>query len=52
MAAGALLVQEAGGRVTDFQDGEFRIDTDEILASNGRLHAPLLNTISPELCLI
>jgi len=40
MAAGAVIVEEAGGRVTDLQDGKFRIDRPEILASNGSdLHA-------------
>ena len=34
-AAGVLLVEEAGGRVTDFQGGAFQIDSRETLASNG-----------------
>jgi myo-inositol-1(or 4)-monophosphatase len=38
MAAGALLVREAGGLVTAYDGGEFRLDGRQILASNGRLH--------------
>lgn len=38
MAAGTLIVREAGGIVTDYAGGEFRLDGREILASNGRLH--------------
>lgn len=34
-AAGILLVEEAGGRVTDFSGNPFRLDSREILASNG-----------------
>jgi myo-inositol-1(or 4)-monophosphatase len=38
MAAGVLMVGEAGGRVTDYAGGEFRLERLQILASNGRLH--------------
>ena len=41
-AAGVLLVEEAGGRVSDFKGGPFRIDSRETLASNGLLHDALL----------
>lgn len=41
MAAGTLLVREAGGTVTRFDGSEFRIDGRQILASNGRLHAEM-----------
>jgi myo-inositol-1(or 4)-monophosphatase len=41
-AAGILLVEEAGGRATDFSDGPFRLDSREILASNGLIHAELV----------
>lgn len=37
-AAGALIVQEAGGRVTDFSGRPFCIGGDEILATNRRVH--------------
>lgn len=41
-AAGILLVEEAGGRVTDFSGGHVRLASDEVLASNGRIHDELL----------
>lgn len=50
VAAGSLIVQEAGGIVTDFKGEPFSIHSKEILASNGSLHAPLRQTISPEYC--
>jgi myo-inositol-1(or 4)-monophosphatase len=42
VAAGALIVTEAGGTVTDMRGGPFHSDDREILASNGFLHADLL----------
>lgn len=42
-AAGVLMVEEAGGRVTDFSGGPFQIDSRETLASNGVIHAELMN---------
>ena len=41
-AAGVLLVEEAGGRITDFSGGLFRLDSREVLASNGHIHAELV----------
>ncbi len=41
-AAGVLIVEEAGGKVTDFQGGPFPINSRETLASNGLLHPALL----------
>lgn len=41
-AAGILLVEEAGGRVTDFSGGRYRIASHEILASNGLVHDEVL----------
>ena len=45
-AAGILLVEEAGGRVTDFSGGHFRLDSREILASNGLIHEELVGFFS------
>jgi myo-inositol-1(or 4)-monophosphatase len=42
-AAGILLVEEAGGRVTDFAGEHFRLDSRETLASNGLIHAELMS---------
>lgn len=41
-AAGVLLVEEAGGRVTDFSGGPFEIASRETLASNGHVHDELV----------
>jgi myo-inositol-1(or 4)-monophosphatase len=41
-AAGVLLVQEAGGRVTGFWDDPFDIASKEVAASNSVLHPELL----------
>jgi myo-inositol-1(or 4)-monophosphatase len=41
-AAGVLIVQEAGGKVTNFSGGPFAIDSREVLASNGLLHDELM----------
>ncbi len=37
-AAGVLLVEEAGGLVTDFAGGAFQIDSRQVLATNGLVH--------------
>jgi len=41
-AAGILLVEQAGGKITDFAGGGFNLDSSETLASNGLIHAELL----------
>ena len=41
-AAGILLVEEAGGRVTDFAGEHFHLDSREVLASNGLIHGELV----------
>ena len=41
-AAGILLIEEAGGRITDFSGRAYRLDSREVLASNGLLHDELL----------
>ena len=41
-AAGVLLVQEAGGKVTNFTGGPFALNSREVLASNTLLHAEML----------
>ena len=42
-AAGVLIVEEAGGRVSGFDDSPFQIDSRETLASNGLVHAALIH---------
>ncbi|HSE94203.1 MAG TPA: inositol monophosphatase family protein [Methylomirabilota bacterium] len=41
-AAGALLVEEAGGRVTDLGGGPLDLDRPAIVATNGRIHDEVL----------
>ncbi len=45
MAAGSLLVEEAGGKVTDFLGGPFNIYLKEILASNGKIHQEMIEVL-------
>ena len=45
-AAGALIVEEAGGRVSRFDGSPFTIDSRETLASNGLVHDALLHEFS------
>ena len=42
-AAGVLIVEEAGGQVTDFSGRPFQLDSRETLASNGLVHEALLH---------
>jgi len=46
MAAGALIVAEAGGRLSDFSGKEFSIWGDETLASNGIIHGEMAQIAS------
>lgn len=41
-AAGLLLIDEAGGHTTDFSGNRYRLDSREVLATNGLLHPELL----------
>jgi myo-inositol-1(or 4)-monophosphatase len=42
MAAGTLIVREAGGRVTDYRGGRFELTAGQILASNDALHPEMI----------
>lgn len=44
-AAGALIVREAGGRVSDFRGNEFKITSQESLASNGLIHEAMIGVL-------
>ncbi len=44
-AAGILIVEEAGGKVTDFSGGPFNIHLKEILASNGKIHQQMMEVL-------
>jgi myo-inositol-1(or 4)-monophosphatase len=45
VAAGGLIVREAGGRVTDFEGRDSEAEGSRIVASNGLLHGALLEVI-------
>lgn len=45
VAAGGVIVREAGGRVTDLCGGDDWIYGESVLASNGALHAELLEVV-------
>jgi myo-inositol-1(or 4)-monophosphatase len=44
-AAGAVIVAEAGGRVTDFKGGPVDIYHPEVVASNGLIHQAMLDVL-------
>ncbi len=45
LAAGSLIVKEAGGRVTDFDGKRFDHYSGRIVASNGRIHKEMLEVL-------
>jgi myo-inositol-1(or 4)-monophosphatase len=45
VAAGIVLVREAGGIVSDLASGQDMLTNGHILASNGNLHGPMLKTL-------
>jgi len=46
-AAGWLLVEEAGGRVTNLYGAPYHLRAPHVLASNGRIHPALLDVLRP-----
>lgn len=46
VAAGGLIVAEAGGRVTDFADRSFKLGVPAIAATNGLIHGELLEVLN------
>jgi myo-inositol-1(or 4)-monophosphatase len=46
VAAGSLIVTEAGGKVTDFRGQPFDLYSDEVLASNGLIHDEMLQVMN------
>jgi myo-inositol-1(or 4)-monophosphatase len=45
IAAGVLILQEAGGIITDFKGNEHFVFEKELIASNKTIQADLLDTI-------
>ncbi len=46
-AAGKLIVEEAGGRMSDFSGKKFSIYGQQTLATNGRIHRQMLRVMRP-----
>jgi myo-inositol-1(or 4)-monophosphatase len=49
IAAGALIVSEAGGAVSDFTGGRLDLHGDQVLATNGLIHPALARLLSVRL---
>jgi myo-inositol-1(or 4)-monophosphatase len=45
VAAASLIVQEAGGHLSDFKNREFHIHSHETLGTNGLIHQQMLNVL-------
>jgi len=45
-AAGALILREAGGKITDFSGKEFDIYGDEVLGTNGLIHRQMMRVLT------
>lgn len=45
LAAGYLIVQEAGGRITDFDGNPYNVFDKQTLATNGHIHEAMLSLI-------
>jgi len=46
VAAGALMVGEAGGRLSDFEGRPFALDAPGLVATNGRIHEPIIEVLN------
>ncbi len=47
LAAGALLVEEAGGRLSHMSGSPFRVDCRDVLATNGHVHEEMVQLLLP-----
>ena len=48
VAAGVLLIEEAGGRITDFSGGRLDLYTPKVLVSNGLIHEQMMRVLKRE----
>lgn len=46
VAAGIILIEEAGGRVSDFGGGDQHLSGQEVVASNGKIHPSMLEQVA------
>jgi myo-inositol-1(or 4)-monophosphatase len=47
IAAGALLIREAGGRISDFQGSDRYLETGHVIAGNPKVYAALSKLLAP-----
>lgn len=47
MAAGSLILEEAGGKVTDLKGGQFSNYNGQLVASNGLIHGEMIELLKP-----
>ena len=45
VAAGSLMVEEAGGRITNLSGGALELDKPALVATNGRIHSAMLDVL-------
>jgi myo-inositol-1(or 4)-monophosphatase len=45
VAAGSLMVEEAGGRITDLSGGTLELEKPALVATNGRIHSAVLEVL-------
>jgi myo-inositol-1(or 4)-monophosphatase len=48
MAAGVVILREAGGKVTDFKGAPHSIYGKELVASNGPIHQAMLDLLQED----
>ena len=46
IAAGSLIIEEAGGRITDIKGRKFNPYTNNFVSSNGKVHQKILKIIN------
>ena len=47
IAAGALLIREAGGRISDFEGGDTYLEKGSVVAGNPKIYAALSRLLAP-----
>lgn len=46
MAAGSIILQEAGGKITTYDGNEFHPDIPTVVASNGHIHSSMIEVLT------
>jgi myo-inositol-1(or 4)-monophosphatase len=47
IAAGALIIREAGGRISDFHGGDRYLDSGNVVTGNPKVYAALSKLLAP-----